>query len=182
MRPIQFPGTIREQNGLRLYPDYSGGPVPRLAALDEFRLAPLTPDCVQEDFYVVVASERVLLGLFEDTWPKGLTLTDNRADLERHDREFKEGIAYSWVIRSEDGTYLGCAYVYPDRYGDGIGRIYTWMRAREDREELLDRFNREFGGWLSDSLPHSRDMVWRSNYDADLESWSGGGNADISAA
>ncbi|MDU8941970.1 hypothetical protein [Ovoidimarina sediminis] len=163
-------------------PDYAGSALPRIATLDEFRLAPLGPDCVQEDFYVVVASEAVLVGVFEDDWPLGLTLRKNRGDLERHDREFREGTAFSWVIRNESGRYLGCAYVYPDRYGDEIGRIFTWMRARADREELLDRFNRVFEAWLLPQMPDARDMRWRSNYDADLDAWRDEGSPGISAA
>lgn len=47
-------------------------------------------------------------------WPAGpVTLEENYVDLVWHELEFRENYSYTYVLRRSDGTYLGCAYLYP---------------------------------------------------------------------
>ena len=145
------------------HPDFAGKPPPRMATFGQFVLEVLAPQFVDEDYAVVIGSTSVLTGLFGQSWPEGLTLEENLADLIRHEREFDNDQAFAWIIRSEAGLYLGCAYLYPTPEKRGEGRVFTWIRDREDRLDLLDEFNRAFKAWLSDYLPEGFALSWTSN-------------------
>lgn len=145
------------------HPDFAGKPPPRNATLGPFVLEVLAPQHVQEDFDVVVASTGVLTGMFGPKWPVGLTLEENLSDLIRHEREFDNDHAFAWIIRAADGTYLGCAYFYPTKEKRGEGRVFTWIRDREDRLELIAEFNAAFDTWLQAYLPEGYGLTWKSN-------------------
>ena len=145
------------------HPDFAHEPFPRHAQLGPFRLEILSPDCLEEDFEAVVASEAILVGLFDETWPKGLTLEENRKDLARHLQEFDENSAFAWAIRSSEGVYLGCAYVVPTPGKRREAKVYTWIRARNDRLALLAQFNALFGGWLDPFLTEGFALDWATN-------------------
>ena len=145
------------------HPDFADSPFPRRAELGPFTLEILTPKWVQEDFEAVVESEAVLVRLFDDTWPRGLTLEDNREDLARHEREFGDESAFAWVILSGAGAYLGCAYVVPDPATRGEGKVVTWIREGADRHALLKEFNALFREWLLPFLPAGYRTDWATN-------------------
>jgi hypothetical protein len=145
------------------HPDFADRPLPRQARFGPFRLDILTPDDVQEDFDVVTESTDVLWGLFGDDWPKGLTLEENLKDLQRHEREFDVAYAFAWIIRSEDGRYLGCAYVKPTPDISGESAVFTWIRTGDDRLSTLAQFNTNFRDWLTDHLPEGYALRWTSN-------------------
>lgn len=148
---------------MQAHPDFQNRDIPRAAEIGSFRLTALSPAQVEEDFAVVTESSSVLLGLFGDTWPRDLTLEENLSDLVRHDQEFVDKKAFSWIIRSTNGEYLGCAYLYPtfDRHGEG--RVYTWIRQRPDRLVLIEQFNALFRQWIIGHLPGGYKLAWNSN-------------------
>ena len=148
---------------MQAHPDFQNSNIPRAAEIGPFRLTALSPAEVDEDFAVVTESSGVLLGLFGDTWPRDLTLEENLSDLVRHDQEFAAKKAFSWIIRSSKGEYLGCAYLYPTLGRQGEGRVYTWIRQRPDRLVLIDQFNALFRQWLIGYLPSGYQMAWTSN-------------------
>ncbi|MEM8632276.1 MAG: hypothetical protein AAGF74_13650 [Pseudomonadota bacterium] len=135
------------------HPDFAGKAPPRSAAFGPFRLEILSPKDVQEDFEVVVGSAGVLQGLFGNPWPSGLTLEENMEDLERHEREFLNDQAFAWIIRSEAGRYLGCAYLKPDREAPGTAKVFTWIRNDPDRALQVATFNTAFLEWVRPHLP-----------------------------
>jgi hypothetical protein len=143
------------------HPDYTGCDIPREAEVGRFRLSVLAPEHVEEDFAVIVDSAPVLAGIFDSGWPDGLTLERNLDDLVRHAREFDEGEAFAWIVRADDGTYLGCAYLRPK--GEGAGTVYTWLRRRPDRLDLLAEFNAAFRPWIAGLLPSGYSLSWRTN-------------------
>ncbi len=145
------------------HPDFAARTLPRRAILGPFHLTPLTPAEADEDFEIVSTSEHVLAGVFGDAWPVGLTYAQNMDDLTRHDRQFREADAFSWIIRSAEGEYLGCAYLYPDVETTGSGRVITWVADRSDRLALLSTFNGVFRSWLMSQLSPGYDVRWRSN-------------------
>ena len=120
---------------MRPHPDFEGRPPPKAANLGAFNLRVLSPKDVEEDYRVVVDSEHVLYGLFGSEWPRGLTLEQNYDDLKRHEREFESEYAFAWIIRSADGSYLGCAYFDPTPDLPGEGKVYTWIRDPEETHQ-----------------------------------------------
>jgi hypothetical protein len=145
------------------HPDFDGRPLPRSASLGRFSLDILTPADVDEDFAVVVESAPVLQGIFGNDWPRGLTLEKNLADLTRHQREFDGDFAFAWIVRDSGGGYLGCAYLRPVAGRTGAAEVFTWIRRRPDRLELLAAFNAALAGWLAASLPPGYATTWVSN-------------------
>ena len=147
------------------HPDFATSRPPRLAVLGTFHLTPLDPSVVDEDFAVVTASSAVLKGLFGDDWPVGLTLSENAIDLAWHEREFTSSRSFAWVVRDDQGTYLGCAYVYPDLGARGSGKVITWMRDGPDRVPLLTAFNDAFMDWIAAFLPTGGEYTLTTNID-----------------
>lgn len=145
------------------HPDFADSDLPRSAVIGEFQLTPLSPAQVEEDFAAVTGSEQVLVGLSGDSWPRGLTLDDNRIDLAWHEREFTARRSFAWIIRDRPGGYLGCAYLYPDPGARGRGQVVTWIRDMPGRADHLNRFDPLFRAWLGPHLPDGYRLEWANN-------------------
>ena len=84
-----------------------------------------------------------------------MTLEENRADLERHARDFaaRTGFTYT-VLDPSDRGVIGCVYIYPDTAGVVDAVVSSWVRAtRADCDaplrELVSR-------WLVEAWPFER--------------------------
>jgi hypothetical protein len=59
-----------------------------------------------------------------------MTLEENRADLERHARDFAERTGFTYTVLAPDSDeVLGCVYVYPAGDGDHDAAVRSWVRA-----------------------------------------------------
>lgn len=143
------------------HPDFAGVDLPRECNLGAFRLSPLSPDKVEEDYAAVMSSADVLRGLFGD-WPDGLTLEDDLVDLAWHEREFTTRRSFAWIIRDGEGNYLGCAYLFPAPGQRGRADVATWIRDMPERLATQDRFNALFRKWLEEVLPPGISLSWIS--------------------
>ncbi|SMX35840.1 hypothetical protein [Maliponia aquimaris] len=144
---------------MRGHPDFVPNPLPRSAALPGFDLAPLTPAEVEEDFAAVTGSAHVLEGLFGD-WPQGLTLEDNLYDLAWHDREFDLARSFAWIVRDKDGTYLGCAYLFPEMGQRGTANGFLWVIDHPNRQVLMDQLQAELLAFFAERLRHPVVISW----------------------
>jgi hypothetical protein len=71
-------------------------------------------------------------------WPdEPVTPEFNFVDLVWHECEFREGFSFSYVLRTTDGGYVGCAYLYP------VGR-------RTELTEDLARHDVDVSWWVTD--------------------------------
>lgn len=143
------------------HPDCAAIDLPRECNLGGFRLTPLSPDQVEEDYAAVMSSADVLRGFFGD-WPEGLTLEDDLVDLAWHEREFTTRRSFAWIIRDGDGHYLGCAYIFPAPGERGRADVATWIRDMPDRLSTQDLFNALFRKWLEEVLPSGISLSWSS--------------------
>ncbi len=77
-----------------------------------FRLEPLTRGHVGVDYAAVMSSKETLRVWSGTTWPEeGFTMGENLlADLDRHEREHVEGVAFTYTVLGDDEC-LGCVYV-----------------------------------------------------------------------
>ena len=84
-----------------------------------------------------------------------MTLEENRADLERHARDFaaRSGFTYT-VLDPSDRSVIGCVYIYPDKKGDDDAAVSSWVRATHARYDaaLRDLVSR----WLVEAWPFGR--------------------------
>jgi hypothetical protein len=86
---------------------------PRELTYEDIRASTLTRDDLDDDVRGVNASLE-LIRRTRGGWPTGpVTAEDDYVDLVWHEHEFREGYSFSYVVRRDDGRYLGCCYLYP---------------------------------------------------------------------
>ena len=87
-----------------------------------------------------------------DSWPKPMSLEENLADLERHDRDFKErkGFTYT-VLDPTSRDVIGCVYIYPIEDPNRDALVESWVRA--SHAQLDKPLRNEVATWLEDEWP-----------------------------
>jgi hypothetical protein len=148
---------------MRPHPDFAERGPPMEAVIGQWRLCPLGPAAVEEDFAAVTRSCAVLRGFFGNDWPVGLTLEEDRIDLAWHAREFAFGRSFAWIVRDGDGTYAGCAYVFPALGKTGAGEVFVWVVDRPDRRDILTELKPILAAWLRQWLPPGGGYDWQMN-------------------
>jgi hypothetical protein len=132
----------------------AGFEVPRELVTDEFRLEPLGPQHNESDYAAWTSSMehiRATPGYPDGRWPYPMPPEKNLADLERHARDFanRTGFTYT-VLASDDGSVIGCVYIYPEESGEGTD-VRSWVRA--DRAELDVPLHDVVALWLKNAWP-----------------------------
>ena len=95
--------------------------VPAGLAGPAFRLVALGPEHNASDhaaWSASIAHIRATPGFAGHDWPpvQGMSLDENRADLERHARDFADRAGFTYtVLAPETDDVLGCVYIYPSR-------------------------------------------------------------------
>lgn len=89
--------------------------VPEALATDEFLVRPLRASDVTLDYDAVISSRAELLLGSGGTWPReGFTLEENLADLQRHEQEHRDRVAFTYTVMNPAETEcLGCIYIGP---------------------------------------------------------------------
>ena len=123
-----------------------------------FLLEPLGPQHNEDDHEAWSSSMehiRATPGYPDGRWPREMTLEENRADLERHARDFanRSGFTYT-VLDPADRRVIGCVYIYPDTEGEAEALVLSWVRAThaERDGELRDVVRH----WLAEAWPFER--------------------------
>jgi hypothetical protein len=87
---------------------------PRELTYEDIRASALTRDDLDDDVRGINASLDLIRRTRGGGWPTAaVTAADNYVDLVWHELEFREGYSFSYVVRHDDGRYLGCCYLYP---------------------------------------------------------------------
>ena len=96
---------------MTFYPPQHNLPASLVTA--EFHLYPLTAAHLEMDYEAVMASREMLNLWGGGKWPwPDFTLANNLSDLEWHDREHKERVAFTYTILDPTGSScLGCLYI-----------------------------------------------------------------------
>ena len=116
--------------------------VPEALRTDEFLVRPLRATDVILDYDAVISSRAELLLGSGGTWPReGFTLEENLADLERHEQEHHERVAFTYTVMNPAETEcLGCIYIGPltrilgkdagnsEYLSDRTAYVYFWVR------------------------------------------------------
>ena len=129
----------------------------RLVA-DHFVLEPLGPEHNEADYEAWSSSIehiRATPGYPDGRWPRPMRLEENRADLERHARDFaaRSGFTYT-VLEPSTGSVIGCVYIYPDKEGAADAAVSSWVRAtRAGRDAALREL---VSRWLVEAWPFER--------------------------
>lgn len=139
---------------------------PTATRTDRLLLRPLTVGHVDLDYDAVMASREQLNRWSQTTWPTpDFTLAENRADLERHQREHNEGVAFTYtVLDPTESRCLGCVYITPipesagylypnDRYS---AKVTFWIRSDELAGSLEGHLLATLRGWFAAEWPFDR--------------------------
>jgi hypothetical protein len=132
--------------------------VPLRLDTPEFRLEPLGPQHNEADYAAWSSSVEHIHatpGWEESSWPREMTLDDNRRDLERHADDFAQRAGFTYtVLDSSDGDVIGCVYIYPVADDSHDAKVLSWVR--ESRAGLDAALWRAVSVWLERDWPFER--------------------------
>jgi hypothetical protein len=133
---------------------------PTAFRIGDFRLEPLGPEHNERDYAAWTSSMehiRSSPGYPDGRWPREMSLAENRADLERHARDFAERKGFTFTVLDSHDDVVGCLYVYPADDGIHDADVRSWLR--ESEAELDDAFRQAVAHWLtSDAWPFARPL------------------------
>jgi hypothetical protein len=91
-------------------------------------------------------------GYPDGSWPREMTLDQNRADLERHAADFRNRKGFTYTVLDPAGRdVIGCVYIYPVADSSYDACTLSWVRASHAH---LDRaLWRAVSEWLEASWP-----------------------------
>ena len=131
--------------------------VPLRLETPQFVLEPLGPQHSDADYEAWSSSMEHIHGTpgwEESSWPRSMTLDENRADLERHASDFENRIGFTYTVLSPDGDVVGCVYIYPVPAEAVDARVLSWVRASE--AELDAPLWRAVSGWVESDWPFEK--------------------------
>jgi ribosomal protein S18 acetylase RimI-like enzyme len=131
---------------------------PRTLSTESFVLEPLGAEHNRDDYDAWTSSIEHIRrspGFAASSWPREMTLEENRRDLQRHADDFvaRTGFTYTVLDRSSRAV-IGCVYIYPVRDGAGDASVRSWVRA--DRAELDRPLRTAVSAWLAEAWPFAR--------------------------
>lgn len=128
---------------------------PRRLETADFLLEPLGPEHNDADYAAWTSSMDHIAatpGFSGRSWPRPMTPEENRADLERHARDFEERSGFTYTVRDPgDGAVFGCVYVYPSDDEAYDAHVSSWVTA--DRAALDGALRAVVRDWLRDDWP-----------------------------
>jgi hypothetical protein len=129
-------------------------------ALDHprFRLRPLRVEHNVSDYAAWTSSMdhiHATPGWEDSTWPRPMSLDENRADLARHAADFAARTGFTYTVLAPDReTVIGCVYIYPSRDAEHDARVRSWVRAADaDLDAVVAEV---VSAWLEASWPIER--------------------------
>jgi hypothetical protein len=132
--------------------------VPRRLETEVFVLEPLGPDHNEPDYAAWSSSVEHIHatpGWEESSWPRPMTLEENRRDLERHASDFERRAGFTYtVLERATGDVIGCVYIYPASDGRHDALVESWVRARS--AELDPQLWSAVSEWLEACWPFER--------------------------
>ena len=133
-------------------PDFE---VPLGFATSDFVLEPLGPEHNEQDYHAWTSSMEHIAetpGFPWGSWPREMTLDENREDLERHADEFQKlkGFTYT-VLDPGDRDVIGCVYIYPLHDDDYDACALSWVR--KSHANLDTPLWRSVSEWLAADWP-----------------------------
>ena len=128
--------------------------VPLRLELPQFRLEPLGPQHNDADYAAWSSSlEHIHAtpGWAKSSWPREMTLEENRADLQRHANDFENRTGFTYTVLEPGGDVVGCVYIYPSKDGAHQAHVLSWVRA--SRAELDVPLWQAVSDWLDAEWP-----------------------------
>ena len=126
----------------------------------DLRLEPLGPQHNERDYAAWTSSIdhiRRSPGFPDGTWPRPMSMDENRADLERHARDFADRKGFTFTVLDSSDDVVGCVYIYPARDGVHDAIVQSWVRESEAASD--NALRRVIADWVtSDAWPFERPL------------------------
>ena len=122
-----------------------------------FRLEPLGPQHNEADYAAWTSSMQHIRdtpGFAASSWPREMTIDQNRDDLLRHERDFQARTGFTYTVLSGEDDIIGCVYIYPLKGTTDVATVSSWVRA--DHAELDGPLHRAVTEWLGRDWPFPR--------------------------
>jgi RimJ/RimL family protein N-acetyltransferase len=141
---------------MQFYP--SNAVVPNEKRTDRLLLRPLRASDVEQDYDAVMSSPEMLRRWSQSDWPSDdFTLKQNLDDLERHEHEHTERVAFTFTVVEPHGSRcLGCVYITPlwppevqvCPNAGYAANVSFWVRASEVSTDLDQHLLATLLDWL----------------------------------
>jgi hypothetical protein len=141
----QMYGVYHKWLAPRFYPMEAA--VPAGLRTEEFMLEPLRAGHVDLDYDAVMSSREMLRTWGGGSWPADdFTLDGNLADLQMHESEHEQQVAFTYTVMNPDKTEcLGCVYIIPLR------EMRHWLADGEGLSADSDDFKAVCSFWARQS-------------------------------
>jgi hypothetical protein len=149
--------------------------VPATLEHPAFHLRMLAAQDARADYEAVMETQARLRAGSPHGWPREeFTLAENLADLQRHEAEFQQRIAFAFtVVTPADDRVLGCVYINPSASfinssteNSSISKeadVYMWMRD-EVHQALIRSLFEAVDTWLDTCWPFESVNYIRQSY------------------
>jgi len=133
-------------------------------------LRPIEGRDVDIDYPAVMGSRERLFEIFGPPWgwpPATMTFEQDRADLERHEREQHAHQSFNYCVLNADGSaLLGCVYIDPAEKAGADADISWWVVDAEVGGALDSTLADFVPAWIAAVWPFAsprfigRDLTW----------------------
>ena len=159
------------------YPE--GAKVPDGLRTGEFVLEPLRTTHVELDYAALMESKVMLRRWSQSDWPADdFTLEDNYTDLDEHEREHQQRVAFTYTVLNPAATAcLGCVYIRPlapfleredaraaPEGGTYRARTAFWVRQSRLADDLDRRVLLALINWFKRDWAFSRVVFFTSDH------------------
>jgi hypothetical protein len=137
--------------------------VPQGLVGPSFRLEPLGPHHNEADLGAWMSSIDHIRATPDFPWGRwppvdGLSLDENRQDLEQHADDFQRRVGFTYTVLDEADRVIGCVYMYPLKSDPRVARVRSWVSA--NRAELDLPVRDAVANWLATEWPFT-DVQYR---------------------
>ena len=131
--------------------------IPTGLETERFRLRMLTVHDVEKDYEAVMETRERLFAI-DGNWPhEGFTMEENLADLQRHQREFLERVAFAYTVVSlDESRVLGCVYINKVKHKSVDAWVHMWVRESEYQKGLDPILFKTVKEWIETSWPFEK--------------------------
>lgn len=147
-----------------------GFTAPESLVFDDLRARPLSRADLKDDLAAANASAATIRKTRGGGWPEGeLSIEFNELDLAWHEREFRDGESFAYVVYDAAGRYIGCFYLYPlgvrtpltPELVDYDVDASWWVTTEAYAKGYYEKLYRAVQQWLTDEFPFKE--VYYSN-------------------
>lgn len=132
---------------------------PTELSFEDLRAKPLTRADLKADMEGVNSSLELIRKTRGGSWPSEPVSEDfDLLDLAWHEREFRDGTSFAYVVYNDKDAYIGCVYLYPMGVRTGLTEELMgydidaswWVTAEAYEQGYYEKLYKALQLWLAD--------------------------------